>query len=91
MKQTKETYKNIYQDLIEGCKRGDQKSQFQIYKLYYKAMYNTCFRIIGDPADAEDIMQDSFLAAFEKINTYSETVAFGAWLKKIVVNRSLDH
>ena len=91
MKQIKETYKNIYQDLIEGCKRGDQKSQFQIYKLYYKAMYNTCFRIIGDPADAEDIMQDSFLAAFEKINTYSETVAFGAWLKKIVVNRSLDY
>jgi len=40
--------------------------------------------------EAEDIMQESFLSAFEKIDTYSGTVSFGAWLKKIVVNRSLD-
>jgi RNA polymerase sigma factor (sigma-70 family) len=40
--------------------------------------------------EAEDIMQESFLSAFEKIDTYSGTVSFGAWLKKIVINRSLD-
>ncbi len=40
--------------------------------------------------EAEDIMQESFLSAFEKIDTYGGTVSFGAWLKKIVVNRSLD-
>lgn len=82
---------NIHQDLIEGCKQGDQKAQFKIYKLYYKAMYNTSLRIVGDPTDAEDIMQEAFLSAFEKISFYSEMVAFGAWLKKIVVNRSLDY
>ena len=83
-------FKNLHQDLLDGCKEGDQKAQFQIYKLYYKAMYNTSLRIVTDTMEAEDIMQESFLSAFEKIETYSGTVSFGAWLKKIVVNRSLD-
>jgi RNA polymerase sigma-70 factor (ECF subfamily) len=83
-------FKNIHQDLIDGCKLGDQKAQFQIYKLYYKSMYNTSLRIVNDSMEAEDIMQEAFLFAFEKINTYSRTVSFGTWLKKIVVNRSLD-
>ncbi len=83
-------FKNLHQDLIDGCKTGDQKAQFQIYKLYYKAMYNTSLRIVNDTMEAEDIMQESFLSAFEKIDTYSGMVSFGAWLKKIVINRSLD-
>jgi RNA polymerase sigma factor (sigma-70 family) len=83
-------FRNLHQDLLDGCKNGDQKAQFQIYKLYYKAMYNTSLRIVNDTMEAEDIMQESFLSAFEKIDTYSGTVSFGAWLKKIVVNRSLD-
>jgi len=83
-------FRNLHQDLLDGCKEGDQKAQFQIYKLYYKAMYNTSLRIVNDTMEAEDIMQESFLSAFEKIDTYSGTVSFGAWLKKIVVNRSLD-
>ena len=83
-------FKNLHQDLIDGCKTGDQKAQFQIYKLYYKAMYNTSLRIVNDTMEAEDIMQEAFLSAFDKIDTYSGTVSFGAWLKKIVINRSLD-
>ncbi len=84
------TFRNIHQDLLDGCKNGDQKAQFQIYKLYYKAMYNTSLRIVNNSMEAEDIMQESFLSAFEKFDTYSGTVSFGAWLKKIVINRSLD-
>jgi RNA polymerase sigma-70 factor (ECF subfamily) len=53
-------------------------------------MYNTSLRIVGNTMEAEDIMQESFLSAFEKIETYSGKVSFGAWLKKIVINRSLD-
>jgi len=83
-------FQNLHQDLIDGCKRGDQRAQFQIYKLYYKAMYNTSLRIVDDTMEAEDIMQEAFLSAFEKISSYSGTVSFGAWLKKIVQNRSLD-
>jgi RNA polymerase sigma-70 factor (ECF subfamily) len=90
MSNVEAAFRNLHQDLLEGCKSGDQKAQFQIYKLYYKAMFNTSLRIVNDTMEAEDIMQESFLAAFEKIDTYSGTVSFGAWLKKIVINRSLD-
>ena len=83
-------YPNIHQDLIDRCRKGDREAQFKIYGLYYKAMYNTSLRIVKDPLEAEDIMQESFLSAFEKIDSYSGSVSFGAWLRKIVVNRSLD-
>ncbi|MBS3771365.1 MAG: sigma-70 family RNA polymerase sigma factor [Bacteroidales bacterium] len=83
-------YKNIHQDVIDRCRKGEQKAQFQIYKLYYKAMFNTSFRIVNDRMEAEDIMQEAFLKAFDKIHTYSGKVSFGAWLKRIVINHSLD-
>jgi RNA polymerase sigma-70 factor (ECF subfamily) len=90
MSNVEAAFRNLHQDLLDGCKTGDQKAQFQIYKLYYKAMYNTSLRIVNDTMEAEDVMQEAFLSAFEKIDTYSGTVSFGAWLKKIVINRSLD-
>jgi len=90
MGNVKTAFRNIHQNLIDGCKNGDQKAQFQIYKLYYKAMFNTSLRIVSDTMEAEDVMQEAFLSAFEKIDTYSGNVSFGAWLKKIVINRSLD-
>ena len=82
-------YVNVYQALINRCREGDSLAQFEIYKLYYKAMYNTCLRIVNDTTEAEDIMQESFFKAFEKIGTYKNEVSFGAWLKRIVVNSSL--
>ena len=80
---------NIHQNLIENCKRMDQKAQFQIYKLYYKAMYNISLRIVNDRMEAEDIMQESFLFAFEQIATYSGNISFDAWLESIVQNQSI--
>ena len=77
-------------DLVEACKRGDQKAQFELYRLYNAAMYNTTLRIVGDSDDAEDVMQEAFLKAFEKLDTYRGTVSFGAWLKRIVINKALD-
>ena len=84
-------FKNIHQKIIDRCREGDSKAQFQLYKLYYKAMYNVSLRIINDSMEAEDVMQEAFLSAFEKIETYKGEVSFGAWLKRIVINRSLDH
>ncbi|HBL75537.1 MAG: hypothetical protein A2W90_03355 [Bacteroidetes bacterium GWF2_42_66] len=84
-------YKNIYQDIINLCKKGDRQAQFQLYRLYYKPMYNVCLRMVGDETEAEDIMQEAFLSAFRNIESYEGKVSFGAWLKKIVINRSLDY
>lgn len=53
-------------------------------------MYNTSLRIVGDPDDAEDVMQEAFLKAFMKLRSYKAEVSFGAWLKRIVINQSLD-
>ena len=84
------TVKNIHEDLIRGCQVNDRKSQFQVYKLYYKAMFNTAIRIVNDSAQAEDIMQEAFLEAFRQIETYRGESSFGTWLKKIVINKSID-
>lgn len=91
MLKTKSTYRDVHHDLIKKCRKGHQRSQMQIYKLYYKAMFNTSLRIVGNKTDAEDIMQDSFIDAFQKLNQYSEDGSFGGWLKRIVVNNSLDY
>ena len=61
----------------------------QIYKNYYRAMYNTSLRILKDEFEAEDIMQEAFLTAFTKLDTFIGEVTFGAWLKRIVINKSL--
>jgi len=90
MKNDESIYVNIHQVIIDRCKKGEQKAQFQLYKLYYKAMYNTSLRIVNDKLEAEDVMQEAFLKAFDKIHTYSGQVSFGAWLKRIVINHSLD-
>jgi len=66
--------------LIEGCKKGDQRSQLQVYKLYYKSVYTICLRAVNDPATAEDIMHESFLSAFEDINSYTGNISFASWL-----------
>ncbi len=54
-------------------------------------MYNTAIRIVKDSFKAEDIMQESFLTAFTKLNTLEDTNMFGAWLKRIVINNSIGY
>lgn len=85
-----ETFTPRHLDLVEACRQGDQKAQFELYRLYHAAMYNTTLRIVGDSDDAEDVMQEAFLKAFTKLETYRREVSFGAWLKRIVINKALD-
>lgn len=76
--------------LLELCKNGDKNAQFLVYKQYHKAMFNTAYRIVNDRFEAEDIMQESFLAAFTKLDSFIGNATFGAWLKKIVINKSIS-
>jgi len=84
------TTQNIEQ-LIALCKSNNQFAQLEIYNRYYKAMFNVAYRIVKDRFEAEDIMQDSFLSAFTKLDTIKDTMTFGAWLKRIVINNSIYH
>ncbi|MFV8838759.1 RNA polymerase sigma factor [Salinimicrobium soli] len=77
-------------ELLDKCRRGDGRAQMEIYNKYSKAMYNTALRIVKHSAEAEDIIQECFLKAFDKLDTYEGTSTFGAWLKKIVVNYSIN-
>ena len=87
----KNTYFEVHGDLIEKCRKNDRKAQIRIYELYYKAMFNTSYRIVSSTTEAEDIMQEAFLDAFRKIDSYKGSGSFGSWLKRIVINKSLDH
>ncbi|WP_338730794.1 RNA polymerase sigma factor [Mangrovimonas cancribranchiae] len=84
------THQNIEQ-LIKLCKVGNQLAQLEIYNRYHKAMYNISYRIVKNDFVAEDIMQDAFLTAFTKLNSLNDINTFGAWLKRIVVNKSIYH
>ncbi len=84
----KENNQHINQ-LLTRCKKSDKHAQMQIYKDYYRAMYNTALRILKDEFEAEDIMQEAFLTAFTKLDSFKGEVSFGAWLKRIVINKSL--
>ncbi len=90
MKTLETAIKDIHQDLIEACRHNDRAAQIEIYDLYYRAMFNASLRIVSDTAEAEDVMQDSFIEAFKKIETYKGEGTFGSWLKRIVVNNSIN-
>lgn len=77
-------------DLIALCRAKNQRAQFEVYNRYCRAMYNVAMRIVKDEHYAEDVMQEGFLRAFTKIDDYRQEVAFGAWLKRIIVNYSID-
>ncbi len=77
-------------ELLLMCKQGNQTAQLEVYNRYYKAMYNTSLRIVKDEAEAQDVMQESFLNAFTKLDSFKGDATFGSWLKRIVVNKSLN-
>lgn len=82
---------NINRQILERCKNGEVKAQFMLYKQYSKAMYNIAIRFLNNKMDAEDILQESFLTAFEKLPELTKDNAFGSWLKRIVINNCITH
>src|SRR5687768_1521061 len=62
-----------------------------IYEQYCQAMYHTSLRIVNSKTDAEDILQESFLTAFNSLENLKDNRAFPAWLKRLVINKSLSY
>lgn len=77
-------------EIIEKCKQNNRKAQMQLYNQYCDGMYIVAMRFLKDAADAEDVVQEAFIKAFSKLHQYKAEVTFGAWLKRIVVNKSID-
>jgi len=77
--------------LIQQCKLNNQQAQMSVYNLYCDAMYNIAFRIVQNSFEAEDIIQEAFLKAFDELHKLNEVKAFGSWLKRIVITKAINH
>ena len=85
-----QVYQDIHKEIIELSKIGNQKAQYQLYRLYSRGMFNICYRMVNNREEAEDILQDSFCDAFTKLDSFRFESTFGIWLKKIVINRCIN-
>lgn len=82
--------KHGHRELISAIQQGNRKAMEAFYRQYAKAMFNTAYRIMGDYHYAEDVVQEAFIKAFEHIQTFRGDAEPGAWLKRIVINESLQ-
>lgn len=77
-------------ELVHRCKNNDRRAQLKLYEQYCDGMFWVAMRFVKNTDDAEDVLQEAFIKAFEKLDQFSTEVTFGAWLKRIVVNQSID-
>lgn len=77
-------------DIVEQCKMNNRKAQLLLYRKYCDGMFAVAMRFLKNEDDAEDVLQDAFIKAFQKIHQFNGEVSFGAWLKRIVINKSID-
>jgi len=82
---------HIHAPLIEECRKGSSQAQFRLYTQYSKAMYNIAYRMLNNREDAEDILQETFVDCFRNINFFRFESTFGAWLKRILINKCINH
>ncbi len=82
---------HIHEELIQRCRGGDRQAHYQLYKLYSRSMYNVGFRIVNNTEEAEDVLQEAFISAFKNLHHYRGDATFGAWLKRIVVNKAINY
>lgn len=80
----------LHRSLIEDCQKGNRKAQYRLYRMYSKAMYNICLRMVKNEFDAEDILQNAFVAVFKNIEKFNFKATPGAWIKRIVINNCID-
>jgi RNA polymerase sigma factor (sigma-70 family) len=81
---------DIHRDIIERSRKGDRRAQYELYRLYSKAMFNICLRMLNKRAEAEDMLQEIFVDAFARLASFRFDSTFGAWLKKIAVNKCIN-
>lgn len=83
-------YVDKHIELVAACRKGNRQAQFELYKLYAKAMYNVALRIVNNDDEAEDVLQEAFLDAFTRLESFRAETTFGLWLKQIVINKSIN-
>ena len=77
-------------EIIERCKRGDRLAFSFLVDRHSERAFSVAFRILNDTMEAEDVVQESFIAVWEKITDFDPERSFPAWLYRVVVNRAYD-
>ena len=76
---------------MERCRAGDVAAFETIYRTHSGRLYSVACRVLGNPADAEDLLQEIFLAAHRKLESFRGESALGTWLYRLAMNLCLDH
>ena len=77
-------------EIIQQCKQNAYSAQIEVYNSYKNLLYNSCFRILKNKEDAEDIVQDAFIKGFQKVNQVNDDVNLAAWFRRIAINLCFD-
>lgn len=78
------------EELVNLCKKGDRKSQEQLYRKYSNILFGICLKYSRNKAEAEDSLHDSFMTIYDKIGQYRSEGSFEGWMKRITVNTVLQ-
>jgi RNA polymerase sigma-70 factor (ECF subfamily) len=78
------------QALIDGCLKGDRRSQQAIHKMFYGKMKAVCMRYTRDSDQAMDVLQEGFLKVFNNLDKFTGVGTFEGWMRRIMVNLSID-
>lgn len=81
---------DTHQQLVAACKNGDRRAYGELYNAFSRGMYNICLRMMGNPEEAKDMLQEGFVEAFRKLGSFRNESTFGAWLKRIMINRCIN-
>lgn len=77
------------QELVEGCKANNPKAQKLLFEKYAEKMMGVCLRYMKNKQEAQDVLQESFIKIFQKIDQYKNTGALGGWIRMIMINTAL--
>ena len=78
------------QELVDRCLLGDRQALAALIEEYQRPLYNAAYRILGNPEDAADATQTTFLKAFEHLGSYNPRYKFFSWIYRIAVNESIN-
>src|SRR5881227_1287785 len=77
-------------ELVERCRRGDLGAFEDLYRTHAGRLFSLAVRMLGNPADAEDLLQEIFLSAHRKLDSFRGEAALGTWLYRLAMNQILD-
>ncbi|TDI98021.1 MAG: sigma-70 family RNA polymerase sigma factor [Caldithrix sp.] len=78
-------------ELVQRCRKGERKAQYELYQLYKDRVFNIAYRMANSQQDAEDITQMAFVRVFQKIDSFRGDSAFSSWVYRLTVNICINH